>query len=187
MSAETLLRELDELGIQITIREGRLYCPAPRQAVPATVQKALSERKDQLLVLVQQDLEREKRKWVVTPDGLAKISDFFPNDRVGIVLRSDILSKPAGEVPIRFCNIRHIRPATSLDDLIFCEPPKDPEERKWKTQAIWQFEKVAVPRLDGEGVDEWVVGTRVGKPREYTFWAAGSALQGSNVTEGANE
>ena len=176
MTARALLQNLNKLGIEIMIRDGRLYCAAPRKKIPARLQGALSRRKEELLVLLQRAREEKDRKWIMTPGGPGKIWDFLPKGRVGVVLRSDITLRPEGERPVRFYKIRHIRPFAS-ETLIFCEPPPDPNEGKWRTEATWKFEKVQVTRIDGEGVDEWMVGARLDKPGEYQFWALGPAVQ----------
>jgi len=64
--------------------------------------------------------------------------------------------------------------------MIFCVPPPDPDEGKWRTEATWKSEKVQVPRIDGEGVDEWMVGARLNMPGEYKFWALSPAVQNSD-------
>ena len=176
MTVAALLQELHQLGIRIEIRDDRLYCPTPKKEVPARLQKALSSRKKQLLVRLRQDREREDRKWVMTSDGPGKIWDFLPKGRVGIILRSDIMLKPEGERSVRFYKTRHIRPFNS-EAMIFCVPPPAPDEGKWRTEATWKFEKVQVPRIDGEGVDEWMVGERLDMPGKYQFWALRPAVQ----------
>ena len=98
MTAKAVLHALDKLSIQIMIRNNRLYCTAPRRKVPARLQKALTERKDQLLVLLRRAREKEDRKWIMTPDGPGKIWDFLPKGRFGVVLRADLLAKPDGGV-----------------------------------------------------------------------------------------
>jgi len=186
MTVSALLQELHQLGVRIEIRDDRLYCSTSKEEVPVRLQKALSSRKKQLLVQLRQDRKREDRRWVMTPDGPGKIWSFLPKGRVGIVLRSDITSRPEGERPVRFYKIRQIRPFAS-ETLIFCVPPPDPNEGKWRTEATWKFEKVRVPRIDGKGIDKWMVGTQLDLPGEYRFWAVGSVLQSSDGKEGANE
>jgi len=178
MTAKAVLHALDKLGIQIMIRNKRLYCTAPRRKVPARLQKALTERKDQLLVLLRRAREKEDRKWIMTPDGPGKIWDFLPKDRLGVVLRADLLAKPDGEFPIRFYKVRHVRPFSS-DDLIFCAPPGDPDGRRRAVEATWHFERVKISRIDDKSEDEWMVGTRMDKPGEYQFWALRPAIQSS--------
>ncbi len=148
MTARALLRNLNQLGIQIMIRDGRLYCAAPRKKIPAKLQRALSRRKEELLVLLRRAREKEDRKWIMTPDGPGKIWDFLPKHRMGVVLRADILAKPDGELPIRFYKDRHVRPFNS-DHLIFCSPPNDPDGRGPTFEAAWHFEKVRISRVDG--------------------------------------
>ena len=178
MTVETLLQELNQLGVRIEIRDDRLYCTAPRKKVPVRLQKALSDKKDELLEQLRFDRGSEDRGWIMTPDGPGKIWGFLPKGRVGIVLRSDIMLKPEGERPVRFYKTRHIRPFTS-EAMIFCAPPPDSDEGKWRTEATWQFEKVTVARIDGTGVDEWMVGTRIDKPGEYQFWTLRPVVQNS--------
>ncbi len=176
MIVETLLQELNQLGIRIEIRDDRLYCATSKEEVPVRLQKALSSRKKQLLERLRQHRKREDRRWVMTSDGPGKIWGFLPKGRVGIVLRSDSMLKPEGERSVRFYKTRHIRPFTS-EAMIFCVPPPEPDEGKWRTEATWKFEKVQVPRIDGKGVDEWMVGRRLDKPGKYQFWALGPVVQ----------
>ena len=178
MTARVLLQNLNELGIQIMIRDGRLYCAAPRKEIPARLQKALGRRKDELMVLLQRAREKEDRKWIMTPDGPGKIWDFLPKGRMGVVLRADILAKPARELPIRFYRDRHVRPFSS-DNLIFCSPLDDPDGHGQTVEATWHFGKVKISRADDKGEDEWMVGTRLDKPGEYQFWALRPAVQNS--------
>jgi len=179
MTVAALLLELDQLGIRIEIRDDRLYCATSKEEVPARLQKALSSRKKHLLERLRQDRKREDRRWVMTPDGPGKIWGFLPG-RLGIVLRGDITSGPEGERPVRFYKIRHIRPFAS-ETLIFCEPPPDPDEGKWRNEATWQFERITVPGIGGKGLHEWVVGTQLDKPGEFKFWALGSGEAGISV------
>ena len=176
MTVSALLKELHQLGIRIEIREDRLYCATSKDEVPVRLQKALSSRKKQLLERLRQDRKREDSWWVMTSDGPGKIWGFLPKGRVGIVLRSDIRLKPEGERSVRFYKTRLIRPFTS-EAMIFCVTPPDPNEGKWRTEATWKFKKVQVPRIDGKGVDEWMVGARLDKPGEYQFWALSPAVQ----------
>ena len=176
MTVAALLQELHQLGIRIEIRDDRLYCATSKEEVPVRLQKVLSSRRKQLLVRLRQDRKREDRGWIITPDGPGKIWGFLPKGRVGIVLRSDIMLKPEGERSVRFYKTRHIRPFTS-EAMIFCVPPPDPDEGKWRTEATRQFKKITVPRIDGKGVDEWMVGRRLDKPGEYQFWALRPAVQ----------
>ena len=178
MTARALLRNLNQLGIQIMIRDGRLYCAAPRKKIPAKLQRALSRRKEELLVLLRQTRKREDLKWIMTPDGPGKIWDFLPKGRMGVVLRADILGKPDGQLPIRFYKVRHVRPFSS-DNLIFCSPPGDPDGHGQTVEATWHFEKVRISRVDGKGEDEWMAGRRLDKPGEYQFWALRPAIQNS--------
>ena len=45
-------------------------------------------------------------------------------------------------------------------------PKKKPDRRE-----EWCFEKIRIPRLDRQGFDEWMVGTRLGTPGQFKFWA----------------
>ena len=189
MTVAALLQELHHLGIRIEIRDDRLYCATSKEEVPARLQKALSSRKKQLLERLRQDREREDRGWIMTPDGPGKIWCFLPKGRVGIVLRSDIMLKPEGERSIRFYKTLHIRPFTS-EAMIFCAPPPDPDEGKWRNEATWEFAKVQLSRIDGRGEDGWIVGTRLDRPGLFRFWSVNVDRQGLGAgksTEGTTD
>ena len=41
----------------------------------------------------------------------------------------------------------------------------------WKEKrSEWNFGPVEIPRLDGQGIDIWMVGTRTDKPGAFQFW-----------------
>lgn len=112
--------------------------------------------------------ERDEREWISTLDGPGKFWNVLSNGRVGVVLKSDIAK--GGEIPIRFYESHQIRPSHSEDDVIFCTPPAELNRKKRVTEAVWNFEKVKVPRIDGSGEGEWMEGTRLDRPGEYRFW-----------------
>ena len=47
-------------------------------------------------------------------------------------------------------------------------------DHRWQKVMEWKFTLADVPRLDGNGVDCWMVGTRLGKPGAFQFWFAGT-------------
>ena len=102
MTMESLLNSPESLGGNVEIRDGRLYCTLPKRKLSPVVLNALHERRRELIALLSRVREAEKYEWIMTPGGPGKIWDFLPGGRIGVVLRSDILSKPEGERPVRF-------------------------------------------------------------------------------------
>ena len=74
----------------------------PKRKLSPVVLNDLHERGRELIVLLSKVREAEKYEWIMTPGGPGKIWDFLPGGQVGVGLRSDILSKPEGERPVRF-------------------------------------------------------------------------------------
>ena len=102
MTMESLLNSLESLGGNLEIRDGRLYCTLPRRLLPPVLLKAIHEQKQELVHVVWTAPEAERSEWIMTPGGPGKVWGFLPGGRIGVVLRSDILSKPEGERPVRF-------------------------------------------------------------------------------------
>ncbi len=102
MTMESLLNNLESLGGNLEIRDGGLYCTLPRRMLPRVLLNAVHERKQELVRMLRTAPEAERSEWIMTPGGPAKVWGFLPGGRIGVVLRSDILSKPEGERPVRF-------------------------------------------------------------------------------------